>query len=232
MVYKTWYSMTLSILRGQCMYPNFNFNEIDVKTSKHDPDIIVIVACVIIFICTVLFVLVPEKNIEITGNDLKQFNYALNEQWLDNSLVKADSLQVRITKADNLMGKQSIKDKMQFLLLVNSISEDQKSINKVYLQQIITDRQIIMLYLIQLFEKTKNNHFSCVLAQCKDKEYKTKQEELQTIKLINLKLESYYKNLVSIQHHKKDRKLFFEQVVMNINKALTDSEQKQYEKMQ
>lgn len=211
---------------------NFNFNEIDSKPSKYDCDILVVIACSIILFFTVIFVLIPEKNVEITGNNLKNFDYALNKDWLDNSLVKADNLELRIQKANNLMGKDSIKDKMQFLMLVESVASDQKNINKIYLEQIIKDRQTMMLYLMQLFDQTKNVHFSCVLAQCKDKEYKTKQEELQTIKLMNLKLESYYQKLVNIQHHKYNKQPFFDNVSVNITKALTENEQEQYQQMQ
>lgn len=211
------------------MYPNFNFNQLDEKKPKYDIDILVAVACIIMFVFTIFYILIPEKNVEITGNDLEKFNHALHTKWLDDSMVRVDSLEVRKQKADALMGKENIKDKMQFLMLVNSIANDQKKLKKEYVEQLILDRKIIMNYLVQEFEKTKDTEFSCVLAQCKDKEYKAKQEKWQIIKFVNLQLTSYYNHL---KHHSSmNKSVVYEDMSKNINKALTIAEQKHYAEM-
>lgn len=208
---------------------NFNFNNIEIKPLKYDPDILVTLACAIIFVFSLFFVLIPEKNVEITGNDLEKFKHSLDTKWLDDSLIKSDSLTVRIKETDRLLGKESIKDKMQFLMLVNSIASDNKKLKKEYVDQIILDRKIIISYLVQEFDNVKNTEFSCVLAQCKDKEYKAKHQKMEIIKFVNLQLTSYYNHLKN--HGSISKNVVYENMSMNINKALTNKEQQQYEEM-
>lgn len=211
------------------MSDNINFNNIEIKPLKYDCDILVTLACAIIFVFSLFFVLIPEKNVEITGNDLEKFKHSLDTKWLDDSLIKADNLTIRSKKADILLGKESIKDKMQFLMLVNSIASDNKKLKKEYVDQIIIDRKIIISYLVQEFDNVKNTEFSCVLAQCKDQEYKTKQQKLQIIKVVNLQLTSYYNHLK--QHGSIRKNVIYEDMSINIDKALTNKEQQQYEEM-
>lgn len=212
---------------------SFNFTEKEIKKSKYDQDTFVGIFCVIAFIFTLLFILVPEKNIEKAGNDLDKFHSSLNLEWINPYLVKGYSMEDRVKKANDLSGKESIEDKMAFLLTVHSILMEQKlhKNRTQYLSQVMKDRRIIIDYLVAQFEDGKKTNFNCTFANCKDKEYKVTQEKLQTIKLVNLKLNRYYLDLINLYESEKKNKTSVEDIKVHIQKALTPEEQEQYQEM-
>lgn len=212
---------------------SFNFNEKEIQKPKYDQDTFVGIFCIIAFIFTVFFILVPEKNIEKAGNNLDKFHSSLNLEWINPYLVKGYSMEERVKKANELSGKEGIEDKMAFLLTVHSILMEQKlhKNRTQYLSQVMKDRRMIIDYLVTQFEEGKKTNFNCTFANCKDKEYKVTQEKLQTIKLINLKLNRYYLDLIDLYEPEKQNKTSVEDIKVNIQKALTTDEEKQFQEM-
>lgn len=212
---------------------SFNFNEKEVKNKKYDQDTFVGVFCILALIFTMFFILVPEKNIEKAGISLDEFHSRLNIEWTSPYIVKEYLLEDRVKKADELLGKTNIQEKMEFLLTVHSILMEQKfNPNRIkYLSQIMKDRQVIVDYLVKEFKESKETNFNCMLADCKEKEYKVIQEKLDTIKLINLKLNFYYLDLINLYENNQKNKMEVQDIKLNIHKALTANEQKQYEEM-
>lgn len=212
---------------------NFDFTEEEDKEERYYGDIVVAIASVIAFFIIVFFVLIPEKNIEKSGQELNRFYKVMNPDWVSETNVKGYSLKERTNKAEYLLGRKEIEDKMKFVTTVHSILIEQK-INKnrnSYLSQIMKDRKTILSFLVKEFDENKQTSFNCHFATCKDKEYKVTQEKLQVIKLINLQLNHYYLDLFNLYEKDSKSKIKTENVKFEITPALSKEEIKWYEEM-
>lgn len=212
---------------------NFNFMNKDEPIIKDYSDTFVLASCILAFFFTIFFVLIPEKNIEKSGKELENFHKSVNLDWIDNFMVRGYALEDRNKKAQYLFAKDSVEEKIKFLITTHSILMEQKNnINKeIYLSQIMKDRKDILDYLIVQFQKNKETKFDCHFASCKDKEYRVTQEKLQTIKLFNLKLNNYYLDLINLYEKDKKHIVKVPEINFNVTKALTKEESKIYQEI-